>query len=159
MKAKAAGLGWPEVASITKAQLNERLFPIQRPPTPINRPEPDYKYIYDELRRYRKVNLTLSQLWLEYKGKHSNGYQYSHFCELYRHGRGKLDYCMRQEPRGGEKVFLDYSDGLSIVNRFSGELTLTQLFLAVWGASNYTCGEDSARLKKVRWRKTTRIHL
>ena len=141
MKAKAAGLGWPEVASLTEGQLNERLFPIQRPPTPVNRPEPDYKYIYDELRRYRKFNLTLSQLWLEYKGKHPDGYQYSQFCELYRRWRGKLDYCMRQEHRGSEKVFLDYSDGLSIVNRFTGELTLTQLFLAVWGASNYTYGE------------------
>ncbi len=48
---------------------------------------------------------------------------------------------MRQEHRGGEKLFIDYSDGLSIVDALTGELTLTQLFLAVWGASNYTYAE------------------
>jgi transposase len=48
---------------------------------------------------------------------------------------------MRQEHRGGEKLFIDYSDGLSIVDTATGELTLTQLFVAVWGASNYTYDE------------------
>jgi hypothetical protein len=27
---------------------------------------------------------------------------------------------MRQEHRGGEKLFIDYSDGLSIVNKVTG---------------------------------------
>ena len=49
---------------------------------------------------------------------------------------------MRPEHRGREKLFIDYSDGLSIVDTTTGELTLTQLFVAVWGASNYTCVED-----------------
>ena len=62
-------------------------------------------------------------------------------ASYYRRWRGKLDYCMRQEHRAGEKVFIDYSDGLSIVDPFTGELILTQLFLAVWGASNYTYAE------------------
>ena len=48
---------------------------------------------------------------------------------------------MRQEHRGGEKLFIDYSDGLSIVDTVTGELILTQLFVAVWGASNYTYAE------------------
>jgi transposase len=48
---------------------------------------------------------------------------------------------MRQEHRAGEKVFIDYSDGLSFVDTFTGEIILTQLFLAVWGASNYTYAE------------------
>jgi transposase len=102
---------------------------------------PDYEYIYQQLRTYRKINLTLTQLWLEYKARHPDGYQYSQFCELYRQWRSKLDYCMRQEHRAGEKVFIDFSDGLSIVDPVTGELTLTHLFLAVWGASNYTYAE------------------
>jgi transposase len=80
-------------------------------------------------------------LWVEYKEQHPDGYQYTQFCEHYWRWRKKLDYCMRQEHRGGEKLFIDYSDGLSIVDRVTGELTLTQLFLAVWGASNYTYAE------------------
>ncbi len=142
-RAKAAGLGWPEAAAVSEYDLVKRLFPDKPVPSSVPRPMPDCQYIYNELRTYRKLNLTLAQLWLEYKDKHPDGYQYSQYCEHYRRWRGKLDYCMRQEHRGGEKVFVDYGDGLSIVDPSTGELTLTQLFLAVWGASNYTYAEAS----------------
>lgn len=79
------------------------------------------------------------QLWLEYEYKED--YQYSQFCDRYRLWKGTLDYYMRQEHQYGEKVFIDYSDGLSIVDLATNELILTQLFLAVWGASNYTYAE------------------
>ena len=140
-RASAAGINWAEAATLTEAELEKSLFPSQPVPSSIPRPSPDYEYIYQQLRAYRKINLTLTQLWLEYKAKHPDGYQYSQFCELYRHWRNKLDYCMRQEHRAGEKVFIDYSDGLAIVDPVTGELILTQLFLAVWGASNYTYAE------------------
>ena len=140
-RASAAGINWAEASALTEAELDKHLFPVQRIPSTVLRPSPDYEYIYQQLRAYRKVNLTLTQLWLEYKVKHPDGYQYSQFCDLYRHWRGKLDYCMRQEHRAGEKVFIDYSDGLSIIDRLTGELILTQLFVAVWGASNYTYAE------------------
>ena len=141
MKARAAGLGWPEAAALTDAQIEGRLFPVKRIPSSVKRPAPDYEYIYNELRTYRKINLTLIQLWLEYKARFPDGYQYSQFCDLYRRWRSKLDYCMRQEHRAGEKLFIDFSNGLSILDLPTGELIPTQLFLAVWGASNYTYAE------------------
>jgi transposase len=58
---------------------------------------------------------------------------------------------MRQEHRGGEKLFIDYSDGLSIVDAATGELTLTQLFVAVWGASNYTYAEATMSQTLPEW--------
>lgn len=140
-RASTAGIDWTEAATLTEAEIEKRLFPPPPPPGTNPRPLPDCTYIYQQLRTYRKVNLTLTQLWLEYKAKHANGYQYSQFCELYRQWRSKLDYCMRQEHRAGEKVFIDFSDGLSIVDPVTGELMPTQLFLAVWGASNYTYAE------------------
>ena len=140
-RAKAAGLEWTEASALTETQLEERLFPAERIPNSVKRPQPDCQYVYDQLRTYRKFNLTLSQLWLEYKEAHPDGYQYTQFCEHYWRWLKKLDYVMRQEHRGGEKLFIDYSDGLSIVDRLTGELTLTQLFVAVWGASNYTYAE------------------
>ena len=141
MKAKAAGISWPEALELTDTQIEECLFPVKRIPSSVKRPVPDYEYIHSQLRTYRKFNLTMVQLWLEYKEKHSDGYQYSQYCDLYRRWRGKLDYVMRQEHRAGEKAFIDYSDGLSILDLATGELILTQLFLAVWGASNYTYAE------------------
>jgi transposase len=142
-RAAAAKLTWAEISAMAEAHLEDRLFPSEHIPSTVKRPPPDCEHIYNELRTYRKFNLTLSQLWLEYKEKHPDGYQYTQFCEHYWRWRKKLDYCMRQEHRGGEKLFIDYSDGLSIVDRVTGELMLTQLFLAVWGASNYTYAETS----------------
>ncbi len=140
-RAAAAKLTWTEASALAQTQLEERLFPTEHIPSTVKRPPPDCEYIYNELRTYRKFNLTLSQLWLEYKEKHPDGYQYTQFCEHYWRWRKKLDYCMRQEHRGGEKLFIDYSDGLSIVDMVTGEFILTQLFVAVWGASNYTYAE------------------
>src|SRR4030067_181865 len=139
----AAKLTWTEASALTQTQLEERLFPTEHIPSSVKRPPPDCEYIYNQLRTYRKFNLTLSQLWLEYKEKHPDGYQYTQFCEHYWRWRKKLDYCMRQEHRGGEKLFIDYSDGLSIVGIITGELTRTQRFFAVWGASSYTYAESS----------------
>ncbi|GAI17134.1 unnamed protein product, partial [marine sediment metagenome] len=153
-RATIARLNWAEAAAFGEVQLVERLFPVihlVKEPSSIQRPVPDYEYIYDQLRAYRKFNLTLTQLWLEYKEKHPDGYQYSQFCDLYRHWRGKLDYVMRQEHRAGEKAFIDYSDGLSILDPSTGELILTQLFLAVWGASNYTYAEASLSQTLPEW--------
>ncbi|MDD5095089.1 MAG: IS21 family transposase [Dehalococcoidia bacterium] len=141
IRARAAGVRWPESAEFSDSELEARLFPTEHVPSSVHRPPPDCEYIYRELRRYRKINLTLTQLWLEYKEQHPGGYQYTQFCEYYRRWRSKLDYCMRQEHRGGEKAFIDYCDGLAIVDARTGELVPTQLFVAVWGASNYTYAE------------------
>lgn len=142
-RAEQAGLSWPLPAEIdNEAKLGSLLFKAER----INKPErtpPDCRRIYDELRRYKKFNLTLTELWLEYKDAHPDGYQYTQFCRLYKQWRGRLDYCMRQEHRAGEKVFVDYCDGLSIVDAKTGEVVPTQLFVAVWGASNFTYAEAS----------------
>jgi len=151
MKAKAAGISWPGALELTDTQIEERLFPVKRIPSSVKRPEPDYEYIYSQLRTYRKFNLTMVQLWLEYKEKHPDGYQYSQYCDLYRRWRGKLDYYMRQEHRYGEKAFIDYSDGLSILDPVTGELILTQLFVAVWGASNYTYAEATLSQTLPEW--------
>ncbi|MDP6511185.1 MAG: IS21 family transposase [Dehalococcoidia bacterium] len=151
MRARGAGVNWPEAAELTETQLEGRLFPTEHLSSSVYRPPPDCDYIYNQLRRYRSVNLTLIQLWLEYKEKHPDGYQYTQFCEHYHRWRGKLDYCMRQEHRAGEKVFIDYSDGLSIVDPLTGELIPTQLFVAVWGASNYTYAEATLSQTLPHW--------
>lgn len=140
-RATEAGLTWQEAADLAETELEERLFTRKFVPSMSERPLPDCQHIYNELRLYRKVNLTLTELWLEYKEQHPDGYQYTQFCALYHRWRGKLDYCMRQEHRAGEKVFVDYCDGLAIVDRITGEVIPTQLFVAVWGASNYTFAE------------------
>ena len=147
----AAGLDWADAASLNETELQVRLFPKSCLPPGARRPAPDCQHIYDELRSYKKFNLTLTQLWLEYKEAHPDGYEHTQFCEYYSRWREKRDYCMRQEHRAGEKAFVDYSDGLSIVDTDTGELIPTELFLAVWGASSYTYAEASLTQELPNW--------
>jgi transposase len=87
-RAAAAKLNWNEASSLTDSQLEEHLFPTEHIPSSVQRPLPDCEYIYDQLRTYQKFNLTLSQLWLEYKAKYPDGYQYTQFCEHYKGTQG-----------------------------------------------------------------------
>jgi transposase len=150
-RAERAGLGWPLPGTLSDRELEQKLFPpavtVQAPAKAL----PDFHYIYQELKTHKKFNLTLDLLWQEYKEQHPEGYQYSQFCELYRRYRGKLDYSMRQDHRGGEKLFVDYGEGLSLVDPKNGEPVSTQLFVAVWGASNYTYAEATLTQQLPDW--------
>ena len=150
-RAERAGLGWPLPDTVSDQELEQKLYP---PAVTVEAPAkalPDFHYIYQELKTHKKFNLTLDLLWQEYKEQHPEGYQYSQFCELYRRYRGKLDYSMRQDHRGGEKLFVDYGEGLTLVDPKSGEPVSTQLFVAVWGASNYTYAEATLTQQLPDW--------
>ncbi len=150
-RAEEAGIGWPLPEGLTDQELEQRLFPAQAMEAVSGKPLPDFDYIYRELKAHKKFNLTLDLLWREYKEQHADGYQYSQFCELYRRFRDKLDYCMRQDHRGGEKLFVDYGEGLDLVHPKTGEPISTQLFVAVWGASNYTYAEATLTQQLPDW--------
>jgi transposase len=150
-RAKKAGLAWPLPDTLSDQELEQKLFP---PPLVLEAPAqalPDFEYIYQELKNHKQFNLTLDLLWQEYKEQHPEGYQYSQFCELYRRYRGKLDYSMRQDHRGGEKLFVDYGEGLNLVDPQSGGPIKTELFVAVWGASNYTFAEATLTQQLPDW--------
>src|ERR1039457_1901704 len=85
-RAAIARLTWTEASALGEVQIVERLFPVVPPverTSLVQRPAPDYQDVYNQLRTYRKFNLTLIQLWVEYKDAHPDGYQYSQFCEHY----------------------------------------------------------------------------
>lgn len=153
-RAQRAGLGWPLPEDISEAQIQQRLFPPLLDAAGPDRPLPDFQYIYDELRNHKNVNLTRTQLWLEYKERFPEGYQYTQFTQHYRQWLKKMDYCMRQEHRPGENLFLDYAKGLFITNPTTGEQISTELFVAVWGASNYTYAEASLSQALPCWIKS-----
>jgi len=94
------------------------------------------EYIRQELTR---KSVTLRLLWLEHIEKNPEGYQYSQFCLLYHQWTGKLDICLRQTYRAGEKLFVDYAgQTISVTDPISGKAREAGLFLATLGASSYT---------------------
>lgn len=70
--------------------------------------------------------------------EYSDGYQYSQFVDLYRRFERKLSVVLRQHHRAGEKVFVDFCDGLPLIDPATGEFVPTQLFVGALGASFYT---------------------
>lgn len=150
-RAERCGLRWPFPSDLTDAAIEARLFPKPIQPEGPQRPLPDCQYIYDQLRDHKKFNLTLMQLWIEYKERHPDGFQYSQFCEHYHRWRHKLDYVMRQNHRAGDKMFVDFCGGLSLVNEETGEVVGTHLFVAVWGFSNFTYAEAVADQSAPAW--------
>ena len=149
-RARQAGLEWPLPEGLSDFELDRRLFPSGQAPA-ASRPLPDFALIQSELRNHKRVNLTKDQLWQEYREEHSDGYSYSQFCLHYSDWLKQQDRCMRQEHRYGEKLFVDYGDGLYLTDGQTGAKQLTQLFVSAWGASHYIYAEASLTQKVSAW--------
>jgi len=135
-------LSWPTASSLDERSLEQALFPPVATSVEVQRPLPDWQCIHTDLKRKKKTHVTLFLLWQEYRVQYPSGYQYSHFCDLYRKWLGKVDIVMRQDHRAGEKFFIDYAgQTVEIIDRQSGEVKKAQIFVAVLGASNYTFAE------------------
>lgn len=147
-RAQKAGLTtWEQVQALDTVELERRLFPPDRRGVQ-DRALPDWKAIHEELKR---PGVTRELLWLEYKAEHPEGYERSQFKALYAAWKKKLSPVMRQEHRAGEKMFVDYCDGLFLTSALTGEQTRTQLFVAALGASSYTFAEASISQQLPDW--------
>ena len=102
--------------------------------------KPDCVYLHNELKRKKKTKVTLALLHEEYKEQNpDNYYSYTQFREYYSKFANKLNPSMKQVHIVGEKVFVDYSGlTVAIYNKKTGEVTKSQIFVAVLGASGYT---------------------
>jgi transposase len=137
-RARQAGLFWPLPADLDDTALERLLYPpvivLDSP-----RPLPIWADIHKELAR---KSVTLMLLWDEYKAQYPDGYQYSHFADLYRDYAKKLDISMRQVHHAGEKLFIDYcGQTVPVIDKSTGEVQDCQVFVAVLGASNFTYAE------------------
>jgi transposase len=138
-RAKAAGLSWPLPEELDEDKLSELLFPRSKRSAAHTITLPDWQQIHAEL---RKKSVTLRLLWVEYRELHPGGYSYSQFCELYRRWAKTLKPGMRLPHKAGEKLFIDYAgQTVPIADRQTGEIRQAQIFVAVFGASNFTYAE------------------
>ena len=135
-RARGAGLSWPLTPDLDDGSLEALLFPSALTASPGKRGLPEMEYIRKELTRR---GVTLYLLWLEYRAANPDGYQYSQFCLRYRQWKGKLDVCLRQTHRAGEKLFVDYAgQTIPVTDPVTGHVREAYLFIASLGASSYT---------------------
>ena len=149
--AQAAGVKWPMPENWDDRQIEQTLYP-QRPAPAVWRkhPEPVWPQIQQELQTHK--NLTLQLVWQEGRESNPEGYGYSRFCDLYRRWLKKLDVVLRQEHRGGEKMFVDYAGAtIPIYDPQSGAVQPAAVFVAVLGASSYTFAEATAGQDLRNW--------
>jgi len=148
-RAEQAKLTWPLSPEMDDATLENQLFP----PAPLisseKRQMPSMEYLHRERKR---KGVTLQLLWHEYKEANPEGYQYSQFCERFRQWTQKLDLCLRQEYRAGEKLFVDYAgQTIPVQDPLTGVTQEAYLFVATLGASNYTFAEATLTRDLPSW--------
>jgi transposase len=148
LRARAAGLDWAQVDTLTDEALQARVYGPPTAPTR-HRALPDCAYLHAER---RKPGVTLELLHLEYLEQHPDGYRYTQFCEIYRRWLQRRGLSMRQVHRAGEKLFVDYAGQKpSFINPATGARMTAELFVAVLGASNYTYAEATLTQQVPDW--------
>jgi transposase len=148
-RAQQAGLTWPLAPEFDETSLESLLFPSPGSVVHEKRQMPPMEYLHQELKR---KGVTLQLLWHEYKEKYPDGYQYSQFCRLYHQWAEKLDPCLHQEYRAGEKLFVDYAgQTMEITDPETGEIHPAHIFVATLGASNYTFAEATLSQDLPSW--------
>ena len=153
-RAKSAGLtDWQMIEPLSEIELNARLGFTKQSVFSINtslRKEamPDWVQLHREMSR---PSVTLALLWTEYREVQPQGYGYTQFCEHYRRFTKKLSVVMRQSHKAGEKTFVDYCDGLWLIDPKTGERHQTDLFVGTLGASSYTFAEATLSQTSPEW--------
>jgi transposase len=111
-------------------------------------PEPGEKYktleplsptIEKELKRR---GITKQILWERYIATHPDGYRLSQFKYHYQQWLKRSKPVMHIEHIAGDKMFIDFAgEKLHIVNKETSEITETEVFISVLGASQLTYAE------------------
>jgi len=134
-RAEHQNLSWEQVEVMSEDELKARLYGRGKKPGK-ERPEPDLVELHKQMMR---PGVTMELLHQEYLTEHPHGYKYTAFCNRYRAWKKKQKVSMRQPHKAGEKLFIDYSGKKPhYVDQATGDKVPVELFVATFGASNYT---------------------
>ena len=148
---KKNGIKWPLDSSFDEKKIME-LFKKKREKTFKTEQIPDWNEVEKELSR---PHVTRQLLWEEYKEKDAKGLSRSSYFEKLRSHLEANDVDFRVSHKAGEKLYVDYSgDSVLIYNRNGGEPFKAELFVCVWGLSNYCYFEFSQSQKFEDWIKS-----
>lgn len=135
LRFKSSKLSWPLPHNLTDSELEKHLYPSN---SHGDDQLPSISYLDKELKR---KHVTLQLLWEEYHESHPNSLSRASFYRYYQKNSTR-PVTMKMHHKGGDKLFVDYSgDSLEYIDRNTGEIVKTQLFVASWGASSYTYAE------------------
>ena len=102
---------------------------------------------HEELKAYFKetageikgTGVTLQRLWMEYKERYENGFEYSQYCNHYRTYNNNKEVTMHLEHHAGESCMIDFAgEKLSYIDRSTGEIIPCPVFIGVLPYSGLT---------------------
>ena len=144
-----AGMTWSLAKEMTEKELKAHLLPVRE--TCSTFAPPDYDWIHKEMKH---KCVTLQLLHEEYCQAHpGQHYSYSQFCDLYRAWKKDRNLSLRQDHKGGEKLFTDYAGQTVpiVIDSKTKDVREAQIFVAVLGASNYTYAEATWSQSLPHW--------
>jgi transposase len=149
-RARAAGItDWAQIEADDERALEIRLGLVVPTADDLKR-LPDWTTIDGELRR-PDHQVTLRLLWEEYREQNPDGCSYTTFWRHHQDWKKRQSLVMRQDHLAGEKVFVDFCDGLNLVDPKTGEIKKTHLFVGVLGASSFTFAYAVPSQKVPHW--------
>lgn len=147
-RAQTTQLSYAHLLKLSDSDLQEILGKGQRKRARKKAPI-DFERIHRELGR---KGVTLSLLWMEGKERGEWQCSYGGFCRRYRHWKRQQSVTMRQVHKGGEKVFVDYCGmTVAVTHPSTDEVTQAQIFVACFGASNYTYADATVSQSLEHW--------
>ncbi|CAP02816.1 putative transposase for insertion sequence [Acinetobacter baumannii SDF] len=124
-----------ELLGLDNQQFETTLQTKQSPKTEGLKPIPDFNYIHDQM---TIRDMTLKQLWLEFKEIQPNGVSYSRFVRLYKVWKKSLHSSMRQHFIAGQTLLVDFcGKTMPIHDMYSNKVRYVQIFVAVLGSSSF----------------------
>lgn len=140
-----------ELNGLSDADLHD-LFSVPSLPDKDRKPAGGYEVLLSKFpdyeRELQKTGVTRHLLWEQYRIDHPSGLSYSQFCYHFQQWRNHRKVYMHIEYKLGDKMLVDYAGKhLAYVDRETGEIIQTEVFVAILGASQMTYVEASASQK------------
>jgi transposase len=144
---ESTGLSYESVKDMTEEDLSLMMATQEKPnERRLEILQSQFTRIEHEL---KAVGVTKQLLWSEYKVRHPDGYNYTQFCFHYKRWHKSSEVTMHFEHKAGDKMFVDFAGKkLKYIDRISGEVIETEVFVAILGASQLTYVEAVASQKK-----------
>ncbi len=140
-------LNWDEINIMSDKQLMKLFEPPEAPPSQRQ------AGLIEEFKTLEKMlgkpGQTRHVYWLDYIKRKPDGYSRSQFGDLFRQWQKQSKPTLSIDHKAGDKLYIDYAGKrLHIVDRYTGETTPVEVFLATLGFSQMTYVEASESQKK-----------
>ena len=152
-RAQELGLNLDTVQKMSDSDLSEQLT---EPKKVLTRADLLARNFPGYARELKKPGVTLGLLWDEYRNGNSSALSYTQFCFHYQKWRESEKISMHIDHKPGDKMFVDYTGKkMEITSAVNGEISPTEVFIAILPASQYSYVEASLNQNQESFMRST----